>query len=195
MLAVVTRPSVVGEFGGLLDAAGAAAGGLEPGLAGVVDPEGYGVDAVAVLVDVAGDVGVGAEGGGEDEADFALLKDVAGAVALAGLGAGVGDEGHAEGGAVEVGGLAGVADVELDVVGALEGEEVGGLALGGLGERGCGHESLRFVCLDEDMPGMEGWLVGSIRGAFQPTPPWGLLVRSGLYSNTCVILSTQSRRF
>ena len=137
----------VGEFFGLLDAAGAAAGGFEPGLAGVVDPEGDGVDAVAVLVDVAGDVGVGAEGGGEDEADFALLEDVAGAVALAGLGAGVGDERHAKGGSVEVGGLAGVADVELDVVGAFEGEEVGGLGLGGLGECGCGHESLQFVVL------------------------------------------------
>ena len=109
----------VGELGGLLDAAGAAAGGLEPGLAGVVDPEGYGADAVAVVVDVAGDLGVGAEGGGEDEADLALLEDVAGAVAMAGLGACVGDQRHAEGGAVEVGGLAGVADVELDVVGAL----------------------------------------------------------------------------
>jgi len=114
----------VGEVGGVLDAAGAAGGGLDPGLAGVVDPESDGVDAVAVGVDVAGDFAVGTEGSGEDEADFSLLEDVAGAVALAGLGAGVGDEGHAEGRTVEVGGLAGVADVELDVVGALEGEEV-----------------------------------------------------------------------
>ena len=74
--------------------------------AGVVDPEGDGADAVSVLVDVAGDLGVGAERGGEDEADFALLKDVAGAVAEAGFGAGVGDERHAKGGAVEVCGLA-----------------------------------------------------------------------------------------
>ena len=82
---------VVGEGGWLLDAAGAAAGGLDPCLAGVVDPEGNGADAVAVGVDVAGDVGVGAQGGGENEADFSLLQDVGGAVALAGLGAGVGD--------------------------------------------------------------------------------------------------------
>ena len=105
------------------------------------------MDAVAVLVDVAGDVGVGAEGGGEDEADLALLEDVAGAVALPGFGAGVGDKRHAEGGAIEVGGLAGVAYVEFDVVGAFEGEEIGGLGLGGLGQCGCGHESLRFVML------------------------------------------------
>ena len=117
---------VVGGVGGLLDAAGAAGGGLVPGLAGIVDPEGDGADAVAVLFDVAGDLVVGAEGGGEDEADLALLENVAGAVALAGLGAGVGDQGHAKGGAVEVGGLAGVAYVELDVVGSFEGEEVGG---------------------------------------------------------------------
>ena len=32
------------------------------GLAGVVNPECDGVDAVAVLVDVAGDLGVGAQG-------------------------------------------------------------------------------------------------------------------------------------
>ena len=115
---------VVGELGGLLDAACSAAGGLEPGLAGVVDPEGDGADAVAVLVDVAGDVGVGAEGCGEDEADFALLEDVAGAVALAGLGTGVGDQRHAECGAVEVGCLTGIAYEKLDVVGAFEGEEV-----------------------------------------------------------------------
>ncbi len=137
---------VVGEFGGLLDAAGAAAGGLGPGLAGVVDPEGDGADAVAVGVDVVGDLGVGAERGGQDEADLSLLEDVGGAVAVAGLRACVGDQRHAEGGAVEVGGLAGVADVELDVVGALEGEEVGGLGGFRLGERGCGHgEILQFV--------------------------------------------------
>ena len=112
----------VGEFFGLLDAAGAAAGGFVPRF-GVVDPEGDGADTVAVLVDVAGDVGVGAEGGGEDEADLALLEDVAGAVALTGLRAGVGDERHAKRGTVEVGGLAGVAYVELDVVGALEGRK------------------------------------------------------------------------
>src|SRR6266851_1395745 len=141
---------VVGEGGGLLDTAGSAAGGLDPCLAGVVDPEGYGADAVAVGVDVAGDVGVGAKGCGKDEADLALLEDVGGAVTLAGLGAGVGDEGHPEGGAVEIGSLAGVADVELDVVGAFEGEEVGGLRGLGLSESGCGHgEVLRFVLMHE----------------------------------------------
>ena len=130
---------VVGELGRLLNATGAAAGGLGPGLAGVVDPESYGADSVAVGVDVAGDLGVGTERGCEDEADLSLLEHVRGAVAVAGLGACVGDQGHSEGCAVEVGGLACVADVELDVVGALEGEKIG--CLGGfcLGKHGCGH--------------------------------------------------------
>jgi hypothetical protein len=146
------------EFGGFLDAAGSAAGGFEPGLASVVDPESDGADTVAVGVDVASDVAVGTEGGGEDEADLSLLEDVAGAVTLAGLGACVGDQGHAKGGSVEVGGLAGVAYVELDVVGAFEGEEVwgdGGLRLrDGVGL--CCHGYLRGLDgdgtrSDEDM--------------------------------------------
>jgi hypothetical protein len=134
------------EVGGSLDAPGSAAGGGEPGLTGVIDPEGDGADAVAVGVDVGGDVGVGAEGGGEDEAYLALLEDVAGAVALTGLGACIGDEGHTKGGTVEVGGLSGVAYEEFDVVGAFEGEEVGGCGGVGLVERGCGccHGGLRF---------------------------------------------------
>jgi hypothetical protein len=118
---------VVGMLCWLLDAAGSAAGGFEPCLAGVVDPEGYGADAVAVGVDVAGDVRVGAQGCGEDEPDLALLEDIRGAVTMASLWASIGDERHPERGPVEVGRLTGVAYVELDVVGAFEGEEVGGL--------------------------------------------------------------------
>ncbi len=76
------------------------------------------------LCDVAGDLGVGAEGGGEDEADFSLLEDVGGAVALAGFRACVRYQAHAEGRAIEVGRLACVADVELDVVGTFEGEKI-----------------------------------------------------------------------
>jgi len=154
---------VVGGLGGLLDVACAASGGLEPGLAGIIDPEGDGTDAVAVGVDVAGDVGVGPECGGEDEADLALLEDVGGAIALAGLRAGVGHQGHAEGGAVEVGSLTGVADVELDVVGTLEGQEVGGegglqrVRTGGAGRHGEVLWNLANLCRREDMP-TEGWL-------------------------------------
>jgi hypothetical protein len=80
-------------------------------------------------VNVTGDGAVGPESCREDEAYFALLKDVGGAVALSGLRAGVSDQRHAESGAVEIGRLARVADVELDVICALEGEKVSGLNL------------------------------------------------------------------
>ena len=114
----------VGVGLGRFDGFCAAAGGFAPCGGCVLDDEGDGADAVSVLVDVLGDLGVGAERGGEDEADFSLLKDVGGAVAEAGFGAGIGDELHAEGGAVKIGGLPGVADVELDVVGAFEGKKI-----------------------------------------------------------------------
>ena len=78
----------------------------------------------------------GAQRRGEHEADFALLQDVGDAVAAAGFRAGVGDQRHAERGAVEVGRLARVADEELDVVSALEGEEVYGLGCGVVRLRG-----------------------------------------------------------
>jgi len=60
----------------------------------------------------------------EHEPDPALLEDVRGAVARAGLEAGVGDLAEAEGVHVVVGGLERVADVELDVVDAVERHEV-----------------------------------------------------------------------
>ena len=116
----------VGELFRLLDAARAAARGLKPGLACIVDPERDGADSVAVLLDVAGDVGVGPEGGGEDESDFALLQDVAGAVTMAGFRACVRNQRHAEGGTVEIGCLTSVAHVELDVIRPFQGQEVGG---------------------------------------------------------------------
>ena len=104
MLAVVTRPSASEKSLGSWMLRAPRLVVSEPGLAGVVDPEGDSANAVPVLVDVAGDLAVGTEGGGEDEASLALLEDsLAGAVALTGLGAGAGDERHAEGGAVEIG--------------------------------------------------------------------------------------------
>ena len=61
----------------------------------------------------------------EHEADLALLQQIAGPVADAGLGAAVGDQLEAERRPVVVAGLLGVADVELDVVGAVDREGVG----------------------------------------------------------------------
>jgi hypothetical protein len=74
------------------------------------------VDAVAVLVDLPRDLGVGAQRGRQNEANFPLLKDVRRAIAAASLRPGVGHQLHAEGGTVEIRCLAGVAHEKLDVV-------------------------------------------------------------------------------
>ena len=84
-------------------------------------------DAVAVRADVLGDLAVGGERRGEHDPDVVLLHHVARAVADARLEAGEGDRGEAPERA-EVGRrLAGVADPELDVVDAVERQEVLGL--------------------------------------------------------------------
>jgi hypothetical protein len=116
---------LVAYLEGLARADSAALGGLVPSGGGVVNPKGDVADAVAVLNDVFIHLMVGAQRGGENEADLVLLEDVTGAISEAGLGAGIGDELITEGGAVVVGRLAGVADVKLYVVGAVQGEEVG----------------------------------------------------------------------
>ena len=115
---------LVAEGLGLADAARAAAGGLAPGGFGVVHPQRDVADAVAVQADVLGDRVVGLQRRGEHEADLVLHQDVGGAVARAGLGSAIGGQAEAERGAVEVRGLARVADVELDVIGAVQRQEV-----------------------------------------------------------------------
>jgi len=100
-----------------------------PGLAGVIDPERDGPNAVAVQVDVRGNLGVRTQGRSKHKAHLALLKDVAGAVTATGFGARIGDQRHAEGGAIEVGCLAGIADIKLDMVGPLKRKEICGLRM------------------------------------------------------------------
>ena len=112
------------ELGGLERRSRAALGRLLPGRGGVVDGEGDVVHAVAVLVDVLRDLAVGAERRGEDEADVVLDQHVAGAVPNAGLQARVSDGGEAPQGPIVGGRLLGVGDPELDVVDALEGQEI-----------------------------------------------------------------------
>src|SRR2546421_207605 len=65
----------------------------------------------------------------EDEGDLALPQYVARLVLLPRLEAGVGDDVEAEGVAIEVRRLAGVADEEADVIDAAEGESVFGHCL------------------------------------------------------------------
>ena len=108
----------------LRDSARAALDGLAVGLRRIGDGEGDVLDAVAVREHVLGDLVVAAQRGGEDEPDVPLLDHVRRAVAHAGLGAGVGGQLEAERVLVEVGGLLGVADPELEVVPALDRHEV-----------------------------------------------------------------------
>src|SRR4029450_289750 len=110
--------------GGLLDPAGASCGGGVLGGGGVGHAQGDVADPVAVAGDVLGDLGAGAKRAGQQQPDRPLLEHPGGVVAQAGLGAGVGDRGEAEPGAVEVGRLLGVADPQLDMVDAEQGEGV-----------------------------------------------------------------------
>ena len=83
-----------------------------------------------MLADVLGDLAVRGQRRGEHEADVVLDHDVAGPVADLRLEPAEGDRGEAPQRAVVGGRLAGVADPELDVVDALEGQEVGRLGVG-----------------------------------------------------------------
>ena len=80
--------------------------------------------------DVLGDLAVGRQRRGEHEPDVVLDHDVARPVADLGLEAAERDRREAPQRAVVGRGLAGVADPELDVVDALERQEVGGLGVG-----------------------------------------------------------------
>ena len=88
--------------------------------------------AVAVLVHVLRDLAAGCQRRGEDEPDVVLDQHVAGSITDAGLQPRVGDRGEAPQGPIVGGRLLGVADPELDVVDAFEGEEILRLA-GGVG--------------------------------------------------------------
>ena len=120
---------LVGLLPRLAHAGGAALDGGVVGVGGVGHGQGDHSRAVAVGGVVLGDLVAGRQRAGEDEADAALLQDVRRAVAQPGLEAGVGDLPEAERAGVEVRGLPGVADPQLDVVDAVERHEV----LGGVG--------------------------------------------------------------
>src|SRR2546426_1022583 len=126
---------------------------------------------IAVLVHVLGDLAVGTERSGEDEADVVLDQDVAGAVPHAGLQARVGDRDEAPQGPIVRGGLLGVGDPEFDVVDALEREEV--LRLGG----GIGvYDGTRLVggtACDGLSHRASPWLAPMLRRASILVPSWG----------------------
>ena len=109
---------------------GAARGRLAPGQFDVADGEGDVVHPVAVFAHVLGDLAVGSQGRREHDPDVVLDHDVAGPVADLRLEPAERDRGEAPQGPVIGRRLARVADPELDVVDAVERQEVGGLGVG-----------------------------------------------------------------
>ena len=109
---------------GWLDAFGAALNRFRIGVARIVHPEGDVAHPVAVPQHVGRDRSVRTQRTREDESDLVLLDEVARAVAHARLGSAVADQLKAECRLVLVGRLLRVADVELDVVGAVDREDV-----------------------------------------------------------------------
>jgi hypothetical protein len=76
---------------------------------------------------------IGCQGGGEEQSNLVLLQEIAGSITGSGLGAAVCQELEPECCTIVVAGLLGVADIELDEVGPIDREGVGGLCLGGSG--------------------------------------------------------------
>ena len=103
---------------------GAAGGGLLPALLRVVHPQGHGLHAVAVPIEVVVERTVRHERRGQDERDLVLAQHVADAVVATGFQPLVGERLIAPGVHVVVRALLGVADNQFDVVGAEEGQEV-----------------------------------------------------------------------
>ena len=117
-------PALIGEDVRLGHADGATTRGFAPCGTGIVDPQRDDFHAVAVAADVLRNRVAAAQRRGEHEPDFSLLQNVGGAIALAGLRSRIGHQRHAECGSIEVGGLAGIADVKLDVVGTFQRQKV-----------------------------------------------------------------------
>src|SRR5579862_7070901 len=91
---------------------------------GVIHPQRYIVDAIAVLEQVRGNRVIGRERRSQHEANLILLEQIGSLAAHAGFGTAVGGELHTESRAVEMRGLLGVADVKFDIVGSIEGQKI-----------------------------------------------------------------------
>ena len=100
---------------------------LAPGRLHVGDREGDVVHAVPMLADVLGDLAIGRQRRGEHEADLVLDHDVAGPIADLRLEPAERHRRQAPQRAVVVRRLAGVAHPELDVVDAIDRQEIGRL--------------------------------------------------------------------
>jgi hypothetical protein len=78
-------------------------------------------------VNMMGNGGIRTQRRSENKADLPLLENVGSTIALASLRTCVSNQRHPEGSAIEVGCLAGIANVELDVVCAFERKKISGL--------------------------------------------------------------------
>ena len=115
---------VAGGFGRLQGRDGTTGRRLSPGGRGVVHRKGDVMHAVAVFPDVVGHLTVGGDRGGEDEPNVVLDQHIAGSVANPGLQSGIRDRGEPPQRAEVLRRLFRVPDPELDVVDALEGQEI-----------------------------------------------------------------------
>jgi len=109
---------------GRVDGHGTAGRRLFESRSRIVYPQRNVPHAVAVAEDVVGDGMAGPEGGGEDKADLILLDELTRPIPHAGFGAAVPDDAEAEDMSVVEGRLLGVAHVKLNIIGAIDGEEV-----------------------------------------------------------------------
>ena len=164
---------------------------LAPGRLDVVDREGDVVDAVAVRADVLGDLAVGRQRRGEHEPDVVLDHDVAGPVADLGLETAEGDRGEAPQRAVVGRGLAGVADPELDVVDALERQEVGGLGVGVRVDPGAG---LVGGALRDRSASSRSPLLAAVRSVATGAPAGGRCLHATPARATLAPMDDQQRR-
>jgi hypothetical protein len=115
-------------------------------------------------VDMCGDRMAGPEGGRKHKAEFVLPDDIAHRIAVTGFRPAVGDRLETKSRFVKMGGLFGIAHIEFDIVGALQGQEVGigGLLLTGISSSCNRHMFSNFI-FNNRWPDPD-CLIGAING-------------------------------
>src|SRR5262249_48828534 len=130
--------AVIAQCARLVHRQRAALHSLGARIARVLYPERDIADAVAVLLNVVGDVASGAQRRREKNANLVLLQQVRRSIARSCFGSAITDELKAERALIVVGRLLRVTHIELDVVGAVDREDVVAFGLRWRGS-GSGH--------------------------------------------------------